>query len=213
MTGGKVVIGQICEAFGANEYPGDACLQGSFEGCEPCDEVSPFRGCSDWRAIACELLDRHCDALAFFSEAGFRYFLPAYLVADLRDHLKTSDPVFHLTHGFCDATVDVATPKGVFTRTIGKSVLVNPRRYGAMTSYDYARCRLSVFTREEARAIVAYLRCKREADPDGLDRNRIDAALDLFWLDRATSAPSAETLKKHVQNEADLLAAVGEAAD
>jgi hypothetical protein len=213
MTGRKGVIGQIREAFGGNEYPGDAFLQGSFEGCEPHDEVGPFKGCEDWSAITPGLLDRHYNALTFFSEARFRYFLPAYLIADLQDHLKTGDPVFHLSHGFCDVTVEVSTPVGAFTRTIGKRALVNPRRYGAMTSYDYARYRLSVFTKEEASAIVAYLRYRREADSDGLDKDRIDAALDLFWLDRTTSAPSAARLRRHVQEEADFFAAVDRAAD
>lgn len=213
MTSKKAIIRQIREAFGGNEYPGDAFLQGSFEGCEPYDEVSPFRGREDWSAITPAFLDCHYSALAFFSEAGFRYFLPAYLIADLQDHLKTADPLFHLTHGFCDVKVEVPTPAGVFTRTSGGRVLVNPRRYGAMTSYDYARYRLSVFTREEAVAIVAYLRYRREADSDGLDKGRIIAALDLFWLDKATSAPSAESLRRHDQEEADFLAAVDRAVE
>jgi 5-aminolevulinate synthase len=57
-------------------------------------------------------------------------------------------------------------------------------RYGAMTWSDYARHRLSVFTREEAKAIVSYMNCKREQDTTGLDKARIDAALQEFWLDR-----------------------------
>jgi len=60
-------------------------------------------------------------------------------------------------------------------------VFVNPRRYGAMTWYDYARCQLSVFTREEAGAIVAYLEYKWDADPRGLNAEEINAALDTFW--------------------------------
>jgi hypothetical protein len=45
-------------------------------------------------------LDGHANALGYFSEAGFRFFLPAYLIADLHGQLNTADPLFHMTHGF-----------------------------------------------------------------------------------------------------------------
>ncbi len=195
------IIKEIHEAFGSNEYPGDAFLQGSFEGCEPYEEVGPFKGKTDWRTIAPEILDGHASALSFFSEAGFRFFLPAYLIADLQGKLSTAGPLFHLTHGFSDSSVKVPTKAGVFTRKFGKSVLLNPRRYGAMTSYDYVRCRLSVFTKEEANAIVGYLRYKRESDSFGLDKGNIDGALNSYWIERALDAPSAESLKQHMTEE------------
>ena len=59
-------------------------------------------------------LDAGYDALSFFSEGGFRYFLPAYLIADLEDRLQTADPVFHLTNGFSDKVVDI--PAGTTDR-------------------------------------------------------------------------------------------------
>lgn len=46
------------------------------------------------------MLDAHYSALSFFSEAAFRFFFPAYLIADLRGELRTADPLFHLTGGF-----------------------------------------------------------------------------------------------------------------
>jgi hypothetical protein len=83
----------------------------------------------------------------------------------------------------------------------GKSAFINPRRYGAMTSYDYARWRLSVFTREEAGAIVAYLRFKRDPDPDVIDGAALDAALRSFWLERARTAPSSANLERHLAEQ------------
>lgn len=197
------VIKIICETFGANHYPGDDYLQGSFDGTEPYDEIEPFKGQSDWQTVDSALLDAHYAALSFFSEAGLRFFLPAYLVADLRDELQTADPLFVLTHGFRDIAIEHQTKAGRFVRKTGKSALINPQRYGAMTFYDYARWRLSVFTREEAQAIVAYLKYKRNADPHKLHQKEIDAALDLFWLNRAKNAPPAESLNRHLQAEAD----------
>ncbi len=200
------IIKEIHEAFGNNEYPGDTFLQGSFEGCEPFEEVGPFKGKSSWRTVDPSFLDGHASALSFFSESGFRFFLPAYLIADLQGKLSTADPLFHLTHGFSDSTVKVPTKAGVFTRKLGKSVLLNPRRYGAITFYDYARYRLSVFTKEEASAIVCYLQYKRDSDSFGLDRNSIDGALNSFWLERSLKAPSAESMKRHMDEEKEYFA-------
>jgi hypothetical protein len=73
----EVVIGKIRAAFAGNEHPGGRYLQGSFEGCEPYEEVGPFENVEDWRGIDAAFLDGHANALSFFSEAGFRYFLPA----------------------------------------------------------------------------------------------------------------------------------------
>jgi len=204
----EAVIEKIQRAFAGNEHPGGRFLQGSFEGCEPYEEVGPFEKEEDWRSIEAGFLDGHATALSFFSEAGFRYFLPAYLIADLRGQLQTADPLFHLTHGFSDWTTEV--PAGDRTLVIrhGRSAFVNPRRYGAMTSYDYARYRLSVFTREEANAIIAYLRFKRDSDPDVIDRTAINAALDSFWLERTRTAPQAESLAQYLAEQEECLAAI-----
>ena len=208
MPTSETVIEEIEAAFAGNAFPGARFLQGSFEGCEPYDEVGPFEKLEDWREIEAPFLDGHANALSFFSEAGFRYFLPAYLISDLRGLLYTADPLFHLTHGFSDRITEV--PAGDRTLDIkhGKSAFMNPRRYGAMTSYDYARYRLSIFTREEAGAIVAYLQFKRDADPDVIDKQAIDAALDSFWLERARTAPSAQNLRKHIAEQEKYLAAI-----
>ncbi len=205
MSDREALIQRIHEAFAETEYPGDPFLLGSREGCEPYEEVSPFQGKDAWTCLNSEFLDAHYSALSFLSDGGFRFFLPAYLVADLKDELNTADPVFHLTHGFYESSVEVPTPSGVFTRKFGKSVFVNPRRYGAMTSYDHARYRLAVFTQEEAQAIVDYLSYKRDSDPHAIQKEQIDAALKLYWHKRAEDAPSAKALKQHLEEEASFL--------
>ena len=154
------VIEHIRQAFCGTERPGDAFLQGSHEGCEPGESVAPFMGVADRSQLDPMVLDANYNALSFFSEGGFRYFLPAYLIADLEERLQTADPVFHLTNGFSDKVIEIPAGQRIYTKTIGKSAFVNPRRYGAMTWHDHARSQLSVFTREEAAAIVAYLEHK-----------------------------------------------------
>lgn len=79
-----------------------------------------------------------------------------------------------------------------------------------MTSFDYARFRLSVFAREEAAAIVMYLDYKRAQDPTGFGNAAIDAALDLFWRERVSSAPTAAVLAAHVAEDQAYLDAVRE---
>ncbi|HLZ34874.1 MAG TPA: hypothetical protein VKP13_12720 [Nitrospira sp.] len=199
------VIEQIRQAFRETEHPGDAFLQGSHEGCEPAETTSPFRGVTHWMEVNPGVLDPNYTALSFFSEGGFRHFLPAFLIADLHDRLQTADPVFHLTNGFSDKAVKIPAGPRIYEKTIGKSAFVNPRRYGAMTWYDHARAHLSVFTREEAGAIVAYLEWKREADPHGVNREEIDAALDGFWRQRAQEAPTGDMLRQHLREEAEYL--------
>ncbi len=199
------VIEQIHEAFRTTEHPGDAFLQGSLEGCEPAEVTGPFKGVAHWTQVDPAILDPNYTALSFFSEGGFRHFLPAFLIADLQGLLQTADPVFHLTNGFSDRVVTLSAGARVHEKTIGKSAFVNPKRYGAMTWHDLARSQLSVFTREEAGAIVAYLEYKRDTDPHGINRLEIDAALDSFWRERARQAPTGETIRLHVQAEARYL--------
>jgi len=208
MNDKQTIINHIRQAFGRNEYPGDRFLQGSFDGPEPAEAVQPFRGQTDWQAVEPALLDTHYDALSFFSEAGLRFFLPAYLLADLQGELQTAEPLFVLIHGFSDTSIEHRVDDQTFVRRTGRSALINPRRYGAMTFYDYARWRLSVFTREEAQAIVAYLSYKRDADPHDVQRVQIEAALELYWLERAKEAPQAESLSQHLAEEEAYLAAI-----
>ena len=184
------VIVQIETGFARTTRPSAPFIVGSREGCEPGESVEPFLHLTDWRGIDPAVLDVHYTALSFFSEAGFRFFLPAYLVADVRDQLSTADPSFHLTHGFHATTV--STPARVVTT--GGPALINPQRYGAITWDETARFRLSVFTREEAVAIVAYLTWRRDTDTLGVSRAAIDSALERFWLERTRSAPSADAL-------------------
>lgn len=171
----EALLERIRTAFAHVRHPGDAFLTGSRDGCEPEEETSPFRG-RDWQTLDAAFLDARYCALSFFSEGALRYFLPAYLIADVRDELKTADPVFTLTYGFAT------------------SAFVNPIRYGGITMQDYARFRLAVFAREEASAIVDYLQFARERDDLGLRRDDIDAALQRFWLERTRSAPTVADL-------------------
>lgn len=208
MPSPDAVIARIHAAFDANEYPGDPWLVGSTEGSEPALSVEPFVGQTRWQDVPPEVLDAHYTALSFFSEAGFRFFLPAFLVADVREHLQTADPLGHLAGGFHAGSVEMPVGGRIFVQEFGASALLNPLRYGAMTMGDYARSRMSVFTREEAAAIVSYLEFKHDREEIEALRAPIVSALDGFWRERAATAPTAERLRAHLAAQMEFLEAL-----
>ena len=202
------IINLIHKAFGRNEYPGDDYLLGSTDGSEPFEEVQPFIGHTNWADVPVDILDHHSGSLNFFSEAGYRFFLPAYLVADLKSQLERADPVFALVHGFSNLSVPHEIHGKEFIRKTGKDVFINPNRYGALTFEHYSRFRLSVFSREESRAIVKYLENKQEDSEQGFERDQIAAALDSFWYERAQFAPTSGEILDHLQAEKEYLEAL-----
>jgi hypothetical protein len=208
MTDKLHVIESIQIVFGNNEYPGDDYLLGSTEGSEPYDEIKPFIGKRDWSLLASGVLDLHYGALNFFSEAGLRFFLPAYLIADLNDELQTADPLFTLVHGFSNISIEHQIGEQVFIRRTGRDAFINPKRYGTLTFHDYSRYRLSIFSREEAQAIVLFLEYTRDNDPHGINLDQIEAALTSFWYERAETAPTAETIAAHLLDEDKYLSAL-----
>jgi len=196
------VIAKIRQAFRGNESPGDPYLQPYPAGYDLSDEIKAFKGILRWEDASSSLLDENPDAISFFSETGFRLFLPAYLIADLNNELTCVEPQFHLVYGFSDRFVTLPIAGVDTEKLIGKSEFVNPIQYGAMTWFDRFRFRLSVFPREEAQAIVAYLECKKSLDDSyALVVEEIDAALDLFWHDRAQNAPLKSNLKSHIEQQ------------
>ena len=162
----------ISEAFATVERPGNWALAGSTEGDEPHRLEEEFRDKEDWRSIDPAFLDQAPDglasALSFFSDEAFRYFLPAYLIADLDGKLDHVDPVFTLTNGLDDAS---------------RTKKVNPRRYGARTWMEEKGHRFAVFMPAEARAILAYLRFRAEGDE--FERSSIEQAIENYWNERA----------------------------
>ena len=166
------LVTQITEAFAQAERPGDWALIDSTEGEEPALLRQELTGRGDWRSLDVAFLDQlpagYGSALSFFSHEAFRYFLPAYMIGDLKGRLRQANPVFHLCHGLDEASADAP---------------VNRRRYGAQTWSDVARFKFSPFTDEEAKAVVAYL--EHMATSDEFNRPSIEQALALFWRPKA----------------------------
>jgi len=164
-------------AFSETEYPGDWCLKGSTEGEEPYLVEKEFVGKADWKTLEAEFIDQapegFSSALSFFSDEAFRFYLPAYLIADVQGKLSLADPLFHLTHGLVDKA---------------RSTLINPRRYGSRTWFDAATMKFAMFCREEVEAIVAYLYFKMEIAEFPPEKDSIAQALNNYWIRRQKEA-------------------------
>ena len=144
----------------------------SVQGDEPMLTESAFSDKDDWTSLDSKWLDEAPDgwatALSFLSNEAICFYIPAYMVADLRGQLERVEPAFHLTHGFDDFSRDNRIWPG-----------------HAETWTDYGRERWSHLTATQAQAVVHYLEWRIERD--GLDlAYTSQQALSAFWYDRAS---------------------------
>jgi hypothetical protein len=166
---------QIQKAFVYATYPGDERLRGSNQGDEPYLMEEEFKGKIDWRSLDARFIDQAPNgfgtALSFFSSEAFRFYLPAYLIADIDEALMQSDPVFYLCYGLHNDSKDKR---------------VNPRLYGNQTWFELKRQQFAVFNEQEASAIVAYLRYILESGRlVDIEVKRVNEALSNYWLAQA----------------------------
>ena len=171
---------QILNAFRDATYPGDENLRGSDQGDEPYLLEEEFKGRTDWRLLDTRFIDQAPNgfgtALSFFSSEAFRFYLPAYLIADIDDALAQSDPVFHLYHGLDNESRDKR---------------VNSRLYGNQTWFELKRLQFAVFSEQEASAIVAYLRHTLDSSRlVDIEAKSVHEALQNYWLERAGQSAS-----------------------
>ncbi len=162
----------IIEAFADVEPPPYWAIVDSMEGSEPYETQEAFKDKTDWTKLDADWLDRAPtgggDALSFFSDEAFRYYLPAYMIAAAEGKFERVEPTFHLYHGLVKKSCEEK---------------VNPRRYGDRTWHDEALHQFSVFTPRQCSAILAYLRY--EADRDEIKKPSIDEAIASYWGARA----------------------------
>lgn len=175
MADEAALIRQIRTAFAGIPHPGADALTDSRYGEEPAALVAAFAGLTDWTQVDSGFLDLAPDgwasALAFFSARALRYYLPAYLVADVQGELAHCDPASRLCL--------FVTPQAASRRLAGI--------HGGGTMGERARQDFAIFAPAEVRAIVAYLWWKLDREPgDPL----IEQALEYYWLER--EAASAE---------------------
>lgn len=166
------LIEMIETSFADVQFPGDDDLTDSTYGEEPALLIEEFSDKVDWRVLTTDLLNKspggYGSALSFFSYRSLRFYLPAYLIADIEDRLESiSDPAFRLC-------VNV-TPGG------GKQKLA--KVWGGGTMGDRDKAGFDLFSPKQVSAIAAYLWWKLES-VGGYDEV-IEQALINYWLPRA----------------------------
>jgi hypothetical protein len=162
------LVAQIRAAFDEVPYPGDdsLCVVVEQDNDETAIVALEFQGL-DWREIHPALIAYNYAALNVFTPDGFRYFLPAYLIADLVDVGIPSgaDPVFNLTQGLAeDDDTEVTPPKPDEPTT---------------DWFAQSAGGMAAFSRPEREAIVHYLEYRAQLDADAAAE--IEPALDLYW--------------------------------
>ena len=166
-----LLIETITDAFGDVEYPGDGDLTSSFYGEETAAVIIDFKGKTDWRVLDSGFLNQAPDgwgtALSFLSDNALRFYLPAYMIADVRGELDTAnDPAVRL----CSSVT-----------VLGEQQKIS-QQWGGGTMGDRARACFARFSAAQVSAIVAYLRWRLE-NTEGGDIV-IEQALEHYWNER-----------------------------
>ena len=164
------LITRIEQAFTDVDYPGDEDLTDSTYGEEPAALVVDFKGKDDWRVLDSDFLDQAPDgwasALSFFSRNALKFYLPAYMIADIRGELMSADPAFRLCMSL--------TPLG------GKQKIA--KMWGGGTMGERARAEFDTYDARKVSVIVDYLWWK--LDSIGGYDEFIEQALENYWLAR-----------------------------
>lgn len=171
---------KIMLAFDATPYPGDNRLCGSDQGDEPAEYALEFRGLN-WRTIHPDFLSYNSASLSFFSDTAFRYFLPAFLIADLLENESNADPIFHLTHGLLSGESLQVEEEPIEAEVLPGELLplVKNEQTNNFDWYQIAVRKFSYFNLQEREAIVSYLTFRKSDEYLG---SEIKKALEKYWL-------------------------------
>jgi hypothetical protein len=170
----SAVFDAIYAAFPATRSHRFAPLVNSQLGDEPADVAADFADKQDWTLLDATFLDRSprglSSALSFLSDEAVCFYLPAFLVADVRGELERVDPVFYLAHGF-----DAAS----------QGTRIWPDKTETWTAY--ATQRWSHLTTPQVRAVVHY--CEWRIARGGFDlEHALAEALAFYWYARTAVA-------------------------
>ncbi|MCF2145864.1 hypothetical protein IQ276_005190 [Desmonostoc muscorum LEGE 12446] len=82
----KLIL-DIEKAFSNVEYPGDDEIVYDNTGYHlECNEIKEVLKGKDWRSLSLDMLRYHAEGLFFLTPEGYRFYLPAYLLASIRSY-------------------------------------------------------------------------------------------------------------------------------
>jgi hypothetical protein len=156
------LIQKIVTAFSDAEFPENDHLVNNSYGEEPALVRHHFFGQNKWNSLSPEFMDFD-GALSFFSDEAFRFFIPAFMIADINEQLNFNNPAVRL----CWAV----TPQSENNKIA--------EVFGGGTIGERAKACFEKFSEEERSAIVSYLKWKLVKDESDLI---IAQALKHYWL-------------------------------
>lgn len=174
------IAAKITAAFPAKRPPGLAIVQTDgprYHFDEYAQTESVFRDKDDWTSIDPAFLNDVAGsaALCFMSDAATRFYISAYMIADLEGALRAADPAFMLHHGFDDESA---------TRVRAAVPLQSEPIRPAIDFGAIARRKWEPLTTAQVEAVTAYLEWIVERD--GLViADRAEEALATYWRARA----------------------------
>ena len=176
----------VCQAFADVPYPGDEQIVPDLTSWEEYVETwEYFRGRTDWRTLSIDLLNEAFTgwgpALAFFTPQAFRFYLPAYLLADL--DLQLREDIY--TYSYLTWGLTAEDQQGPTSRAARKQA----QQRGGRTKFEVRSERFASFTSQQAGAIVIYLEYILHHRADRVFSTQpIAEALELYWRTRADPA-------------------------
>lgn len=186
------LIAEITESFGESVYPGDSALVADDAAANPVTLKTweAFRGLA-WQQVPDDALREERTGLELLSDAGFAYYLPAFLVFLVRD--------FQSNHHGIDAVVDLlklpTEINGVaVANLLGQYELASQQpkvdftgilqSHLAQTNADIHRfvARASQFTPVQGRAVCHFLAFIRDERGAGFVNNEPELAIQRYWF-------------------------------
>jgi hypothetical protein len=171
ISSAAAIVEELRMAFPSTRAGRFVPMVNSLRGDEPQQVEADFADKEDWTRLRPEWLDAVPDglasALSFLADEAIRFYLPAYLAADLMGALHHVDPTFALVHGLDDMSRDQK---------------MRPRKEQTWT--DFARARWDGLTQKQAAAVAHYLEWRVERDGLTIGHNIVEA-LGAYWYARA----------------------------
>lgn len=158
------LIQKISDSFSEVEFPGNDNLVGQSYGDEPVLVRNHFFGHSDWKILTHEFLDVD-GALSFLSDEAFRFYIPAFMIADINGQLDYNSPAFRLCWS--------VTPQSENDKIA--------EIWGGGTMGEKAKKCFDQFSKEQVSAIVSYLYWSLSQDENNCT---IEQALENYWIQR-----------------------------
>lgn len=169
MTNPSELLLAIHEVFPARRPKGLALATRGVD-IEPIQARREFIDKDDWTLLNDQWLDKNGILYLFLSKEAQRFYLPAFLTADIRTGLQSFDPRWHLIDWL--VAPDRLKPVGGWFK--------DPK-----SPFEHGLECWTPLAPNQASVVVEYLRWKAALDPELPSSMRTEDALEMYWLAHA----------------------------